>query len=222
MIPLSNLGLAQLLRGNSPDARAAFVEALKLCTSEAFRWAGAESLAGLAALLVVEDRLEQAAHLLGAAKAAGYPGPDPDDQDMLRRLERDHFDSARARLSPATWTQLARSAQSSRSPKQSRSRSPSRPTSIRPPRRSARAWLGYEFRDVDSPSLVPALPHGTRAGCAGHPGRAPAIGPCPAAVAIAKPIVSARGSERLDCVNGMLSASASGRRLLSSSMTLSR
>ena len=69
----------------------------------------APSLAGLAAVLVVEDRLEQAAQLLGAAKTAGYPGPDPDDQHMLHRLERDHFDTARARLGPATWTQLTRS-----------------------------------------------------------------------------------------------------------------
>ena len=41
-IPLSNLGLAQLLQGNPKEARAAFIEALKLCTSEAFRWGGAE------------------------------------------------------------------------------------------------------------------------------------------------------------------------------------
>jgi tetratricopeptide (TPR) repeat protein len=109
MIPLSNLGLAQLFVGNRKEARAAFIEALKLCTSEAFRWGGAESLAGLAGVLVVEDRLEQAAQLLGAAKTAGYPGPDPDDQDMLHRLERDHFDAARTRLGPATWTQLTRS-----------------------------------------------------------------------------------------------------------------
>ena len=107
-IPLSNLGLAQLRVGNAKGARAAFVEALKLCTSEAFRWGGAESLAGLAAVFVVDDQLVQAAQLLGAAQAAGYPGPDPDDQDMLARLERDYFEAARARLGPAVWTELTR------------------------------------------------------------------------------------------------------------------
>jgi len=104
--PLSNKGLAELLLGNVKEARTAFAEALTLCTSDAFRWGGAESLAGLATVLVIEDRLEQGARLLGAAKAAGYPGPDPDDQAMLNRLEGKYFNAARARLGISTWTRL--------------------------------------------------------------------------------------------------------------------
>lgn len=64
------------------------------------------SLAGLAVVLVIEDRLEQGARLLGAARAAGYPGPDPDDQAMLKRLERAHFDAARARVGESAWIRL--------------------------------------------------------------------------------------------------------------------
>lgn len=108
MIVLSNMGLARLLVGNANVARTAFVEALKLCTTEAFRWGGAESLAGLTAVLVVEGEPERGAQLLGAAKTAGYPGPDPYDQAMLDRLERDYFDHARSRLTPCRWTQLTR------------------------------------------------------------------------------------------------------------------
>jgi tetratricopeptide (TPR) repeat protein len=106
MIPLSNMGLAQLLVGNPRSAQNAFVEALNLATSEAFRWGGAESLTGMAAVLVIDGQLEPAAKLLGAASAAGYPGPDPDDQDMLHRLERDYFNAARASLGPAAWSQV--------------------------------------------------------------------------------------------------------------------
>jgi predicted ATPase/DNA-binding SARP family transcriptional activator len=106
LLPLSNKGLAKLLLGNVEEAETAFVEALTLCRNEAFRWGGAESLAGLAAVLVMKDRLEQGARLLAAARAAGYPGPDPDDQAMLRRLAHDHFDDARTRLGTAAWTRL--------------------------------------------------------------------------------------------------------------------
>jgi predicted ATPase/DNA-binding SARP family transcriptional activator len=106
LVPLSNKGLAELLLGNVKEASTAFVEALTVCTSEAFRWGGLESLAGLAAVLVIEQRLEQGAQLLGAARAAGYPGPDPDDQAMLNRLEGTYFDAARARLGTSTWTRL--------------------------------------------------------------------------------------------------------------------
>ena len=108
LVPLSNRGLAELLLGNVKEAQTAFVEALTLCTNEAFRWGGAESLAGLAAVLVIEDRPEQGAQLLGAARAAGYPGPDPDDEAMLKRLERKYFDAARARIGTSTWTRLTR------------------------------------------------------------------------------------------------------------------
>jgi hypothetical protein len=104
---LSNMGLAQLLVGNPRTARASFVEALEFCTCDAFRWGGAESLAGLAAVLAVEGQLEQSAQLLGAAEAAGYPGPDPDDQSMLDWLERNYFHAARARLGTAVWVEFA-------------------------------------------------------------------------------------------------------------------
>ncbi|HUA06524.1 MAG TPA: BTAD domain-containing putative transcriptional regulator [Solirubrobacteraceae bacterium] len=106
LIPLSNMGLAQLLLGNPAEAKTAFVKALTLCTNEAFRWGGAESLAGLAAVLVVEDRPEPGAQLLGAARAAGYPGPDPDDEQMLKRLERNYFDAGRALLGSPAWDRL--------------------------------------------------------------------------------------------------------------------
>jgi predicted ATPase/DNA-binding SARP family transcriptional activator len=106
LVPLSNKGLAELLLENPTKAKGAFVEALTLCTNEAFRWGGAESLAGLAAVLVVEDRLEQGVQLLGAARAAGYPGPDPDDEVMIKRLEHRYFDAARARLGLPAWDRL--------------------------------------------------------------------------------------------------------------------
>lgn len=105
-IPLSCRGLAELLLGNPNDAKAAFAEALTLCTNEAFRWGGAESLTGLAAVLVIEGRLEHGAKLFGAGKAAGYPGPDPDDQAILKRLDRNYFDAAQARLGSSAWNRL--------------------------------------------------------------------------------------------------------------------
>jgi predicted ATPase len=108
MLVLSNIGLAQLRLGNLKDARRTFLDALKLCTTEAFRWGGHESLAGLAAVRVVEGDPEQGAQLYGAAQAAGYPPTDPYDEEMLELLERDYFDAARTRLGPARWTELTR------------------------------------------------------------------------------------------------------------------
>ena len=38
--------------------------------------------------------------------ALGYPGPNPADQSMLNRLERDYFTAGRSELGAAAWTQL--------------------------------------------------------------------------------------------------------------------
>jgi predicted ATPase/DNA-binding SARP family transcriptional activator len=107
MFVLGNLGLANLLLGNHKQARDAFVEQLRLCIGQAFRFGVDEGLVGLAAVCVVEDQLEDAAQLFGAAKAMGYPGSNPKDQAMFGRLERDYFTAARSRLGALIWDQLA-------------------------------------------------------------------------------------------------------------------
>jgi len=103
---LGNVGLTNLLAGNRDEARRAFTEELRLCVNDAFRIPADEGLVGLAAVCAIDGRLEEAALLVGAGKALGYPGPNPADQSMLDRLERQYFDAGRARLGEPAWTRL--------------------------------------------------------------------------------------------------------------------
>ncbi|MGN6871864.1 MAG: BTAD domain-containing putative transcriptional regulator [Solirubrobacteraceae bacterium] len=107
MFVLGNLGLANLMLGNRTDAHQAFVGQLRLCVGQAFRFGADEGLIGLAAVFVAEGRLERAAQLFGAATNMGYPGPDPGDQVVFARLERDYFAAARSKLGAPAWDHLA-------------------------------------------------------------------------------------------------------------------
>lgn len=97
---LGHLGLANLLSGDLPGAREALTRQLRLCDRYAFRSAD-EGLVGLAAVCAAEGRPAQAARLLGAVRAMGYPAAD--DQDIADRLEHDYFAHARTRYGPAAW-----------------------------------------------------------------------------------------------------------------------
>ena len=92
MVPLGNVGFANLFMGDVDAARTAFAQQLQLCAKHAFRYGADAGLAGLAAVLAVDDRPEQAACLLGAARALGYPNADA--HGIERRLERDFFATA--------------------------------------------------------------------------------------------------------------------------------
>jgi predicted ATPase/DNA-binding SARP family transcriptional activator len=100
-ITLGNVGFANLFTGDVDAARMAFSQQLQLCAEHAFRYGADAGLAGLAAVLAVDERPEQAARLLGAARALGYPTADAHGIDRL--LERDFFARARARYGLAAW-----------------------------------------------------------------------------------------------------------------------
>ena len=103
MFIFGNIGLANLFSGDAQHAEEAFVRQLRLCVGRAFRYGADEGLAGLAALSAEEDRFEQAALLLGAARAMGYP--QVGDQPIDDRLEREYFAPARRRYGAAAWHQ---------------------------------------------------------------------------------------------------------------------
>ena len=108
MFVLGSMGLANLFGGNRAAARDAFAAQLKLCVGEAFQDGPDEGIVGLAAVFAADGQLEQAAYLFGAGTAIGYPAPDPANQAIFERLERDYFAAARARLGSAAWTASAR------------------------------------------------------------------------------------------------------------------
>jgi class 3 adenylate cyclase len=103
MVNLGNIGLANLFIGNFPPAREAFARQLQLCAGHALSYGADEGLAGLAALSAIDGQPEQAARLLGAARAMGYPSAD--DRPIDERLEREYFAPARARYGSAAWRQ---------------------------------------------------------------------------------------------------------------------
>ena len=103
MITCGKIGLANLFAGNIPRARAAFVRQLRICGGQAYRRGADEGLAGIAAIAASNGRGEQAARLLGAARAMGYPGPDQGDQAIYDRLEREFFAPARASYGLDAW-----------------------------------------------------------------------------------------------------------------------
>lgn len=103
MITCGNIGLANLFTGNISRARAAFARQLRICAGQAYRRGADEGLAGIAAIAASNAQAEQAARLLGAARAMGYPGTDLTDQAMYDRLEREFFAPARASYGTDAW-----------------------------------------------------------------------------------------------------------------------
>lgn len=101
MLILGNLGLARLFTGELPRAREAFQDQLRICQDHAFHYGADEGLIGLAATAAQEGQAERAAHLLGAARAMGYPPVG--DQPIDDRLERDCFAPARAAYGKVSW-----------------------------------------------------------------------------------------------------------------------
>jgi hypothetical protein len=124
----------------NPDRRSCrFVQSLRLCTSQAFRWGGAQSLAGLSAVCVVDGQLEQAVQLLGGAPRPRGPQAIPVPTRTTKTCSaawNGVISTVRALASaqPGGPSSPAQ-AQASRSPRQSHSRSPRQPISNRPPRR---------------------------------------------------------------------------------------
>lgn len=101
MLVFGSLGLANLFSGDIPAARDAFARQLQLCLGNAFLYGADEGLIGLGAVAADEDRPEHAAHLLGAARALGYPPPC--DQPIFDRLQARYFEPARTRYGTAAW-----------------------------------------------------------------------------------------------------------------------
>jgi predicted ATPase/DNA-binding SARP family transcriptional activator len=99
---VNTIALAHLFGGNHPRARATFARELTLRDSYGFDSSGAFCLAGLAALAALDDQLERAALLLGAARAEGYA--EPDDRVLEHRIEQDYLGPARAVYGEAAWT----------------------------------------------------------------------------------------------------------------------
>jgi class 3 adenylate cyclase len=101
MFVFGNLGLANLFSGGVRAAREAFESQLRLCLGHAFRYGADEGLAGLAAIFAHEGHAEQAARLLGAARALGYPPAL--DEPIYDRLESDFIARVRIRRGSAAW-----------------------------------------------------------------------------------------------------------------------
>jgi tetratricopeptide (TPR) repeat protein len=96
-----NAGLEALFTNDLERAASSFREQLELCLEHVF-WVAAEGLSGLAAIAGRRDDPERAAHLLGAAGAAG---PWDGDADLAAHLERQFFAPARAQLGTRRWNQ---------------------------------------------------------------------------------------------------------------------
>ena len=103
MVTCGNIGLANLLAGNMSGARAAFARQLRICAGQAYRRGADEGLVGIAAIAASDGRAAQAARLLGAGRAMGYPGPDQADKAMYDQLEREFFAPARASYGLDAW-----------------------------------------------------------------------------------------------------------------------
>ena len=106
MFVFGNLGLAKLFSGELLAARTAFERQLQLCVGKAFRFGADEGLVGLAAVSAAQGQPEQAAKLRGAGRALGYP--QPEDNAIDRRLERDYFSPARAACGLTAWRRAER------------------------------------------------------------------------------------------------------------------
>jgi hypothetical protein len=101
MLTYGNVGLARLFTGDVSRAREAFEAELRLCRGHAYHYGAGEGLAGLAAIAAYEGRPERAARLRGAALAMGHP--QPQDQPIADRLDREYFSPAREGLEEVAW-----------------------------------------------------------------------------------------------------------------------
>jgi tetratricopeptide (TPR) repeat protein len=96
-----NMGLEALFTDDLDRARPAFEEMLRLCREHVVHSYAAEGLGGLAALATRRGDWDRAAHLLGAAAAAGPVG----DAEVSAQLEERFFASARAQLGKRRWSE---------------------------------------------------------------------------------------------------------------------
>ena len=98
MLVLENLGLAALFMADLERAMARFAGGLRLCREHGVPWAGAEAIAGVAAVAARQGESERAARLLGAAESiAEHGGP------VGSRLEQEFYSPARERIGDTRW-----------------------------------------------------------------------------------------------------------------------
>jgi hypothetical protein len=105
MLVHGNFALAALLTGDTDAASHAFREELRLCRELVTPTFACEGLLGLAAVAAVQDDVDRAARLAGAATAHVY-GPPPDL--IQARLDAAFFKGARARCGVDAWDAAAR------------------------------------------------------------------------------------------------------------------
>jgi tetratricopeptide (TPR) repeat protein len=98
MLAHENLGLAALFMADLEGAMAQFAEGLRLCREHGVSWAGAEAIAGVAAVAARQGDPERAARLLGAAESLAEH-----HAAVGLRLEREFYSPARERLGEARW-----------------------------------------------------------------------------------------------------------------------
>jgi predicted ATPase len=105
MLLRGNLGLAELLTGDTDAARHAFREELRLCRELVDRHYISEGLRGLAAVAAAHGDHHRAARLVGASSAHRYGQP----FDVIEaRLDASFFDAARAQCGTKAWDTAAR------------------------------------------------------------------------------------------------------------------
>ena len=105
MLVRGNLGLAELLTGDTDAASHAFREELRRCRELVDRHYHSEGLRGVAAVAAVHGDLRRAARLVGASSAHRYGQP----FDVIEaRLDASFFDAARARCGTKAWDAAAR------------------------------------------------------------------------------------------------------------------
>jgi tetratricopeptide (TPR) repeat protein len=98
MLAHENLGLAALFMADLEGAMAQFAEGLRLCREHGVPWAGAEGIAGVAAVAARQGESERAARLLGAADSLASL-----ENALALRLEQEFYSPARERIGEARW-----------------------------------------------------------------------------------------------------------------------
>jgi hypothetical protein len=102
MLLRGNDALAALFTGAIDHAREAFSEELAICRELVVRPFASEGLAGLAAIATVQDDLDRAARLYGAAGSHRYGQP---EDRVTARLHTSFFEPARTRHGVDAWDQ---------------------------------------------------------------------------------------------------------------------
>lgn len=100
-----NLGLTELLTGDTDAAHRAFREELALCRELVARPYDVEGLRGLAAVAAVSGEVDRAASLVGAAAAHRYGQP---ENPVDARLDATFFEPARTRSGTDAWNAATR------------------------------------------------------------------------------------------------------------------